>query len=165
MSIQQNINQITSLAGLLISQSPMAKEVAAARVEGKSLQTKGVAAQKGLEDIYKNYQQLKSGERGAYSETEVSDIEKRIPALNEDIYNAVIAAEDPRLSKYIDKSAFGSRAERSKMLNELKGLGEQNTRAKFSKTMEAKDLAADAFDAEIESKKASKNFIDSMKGE
>lgn len=122
MSIQSNINQQVSLASLLLTQSPSAKF----RKEGLSLQSKGMAAQRGLENIHESYKELKEGKREPYSETEVADIEARIPQLNKDIYNTIIAAEDPNLKKYINKEALGKRADRSAMLNELSNFRSTN---------------------------------------
>ena len=164
MSIQSNINQLISLSGLLYSQTPMAAKSKERHVmkerlkqEGKTLQEKGKIGAQGIEDIYKNVQEIEAGKRAPYSETELENIMSRAKGYNKDIYDAVVAADNPDYSKFIDKSAFGKRAERSEKLKYIEGLPDiqQN---KTSQIQSAKTKAADALNAKMEERKSFKNI-------
>lgn len=114
MSIQGNINQAISIAGLLATQSGIAANVK----EAKAIQGKQVSAKSGMEDIEKNVkravatqfkdnivqgplspdQEKLLAEKGEkrYSDEELKNMESRVKEYEKDIYDAKVAANDPR---------------------------------------------------------------------
>lgn len=90
MSIQSNINQITSLAGMLMSQTPMAaaareKEVEKQRLKG--LQKNVGKAEAASEEVLKEYDNATgSYEQEAADELYVSSLEKEVSAQEELFY-------------------------------------------------------------------------------
>lgn len=156
MSFQQNVNQALSLAGLLVGQLPYTKS----RAEGKALMGRGLAAEQGLRNIKTDvYDKLVSGEKKAYSDIEISDIESRIPQLNKDIYSTIISKEDPTLGKFIDKEKFMPREERSQILSSLGDLRKVN---KLTRVNQAKESAKQSMQAKNIERTASNNFVKSM---
>lgn len=114
MSIQGNINQALSIAGLLATQSGLAANVK----EAKAIQGRQKSAKAGMEDIEGNIKrayatQFKDNivqgplspnqekmleEKGEkrYSERELKNMYKRAEQYEKDIYDAKVAANDPR---------------------------------------------------------------------
>lgn len=90
MSIQSNINQITSLAGMLMSQTPMAaaaKENAIEQQRIKGLQKNVGKAEAASEEVLKEYDNADgSYEQEAADELYASSLEKEVSAKEELFY-------------------------------------------------------------------------------
>ena len=90
MNIQSNINQITSLAGMLMSQTPMAaaaKEKAIEQQRIKGLQKNVGKAEAATEEVLKEYDGAQgSYEQEAADELFASSLEKEVSAKEELFY-------------------------------------------------------------------------------
>lgn len=99
MNIQSNINQMVSLAGLLVSQTPMAaaaKEKAVEQQKLKGLQKNIGKAEAATEEVLKEYDDAKgSYEQAAAEELFTSSFEKEATA-QEELFYANPTAEGAR---------------------------------------------------------------------
>lgn len=161
MSIQSNINQITSLASLLLTQSPAAKF----RKEGLAFEGTRNQAEIGLKDIEKNLrreeltakskkesltaeEQAELTEKGGpkeYIAEELENIGSRAEQYQKDLYDVKSASLNPRYSRYINEGM--RQPEISKTLENI-----------YSKKKAAQERIA----AANEEKKASEKLITNM---
>lgn len=119
MSIQSNINNTIYIGGLMAQKS--LEGYAQTRRQAKALQANAEAAQISLDDIEENFRAIERGEKKPFSETELKDIDRKIEKNVSTIYDAVTAADNPQLSKYINKEKFApeSYKKQSPILKEM----------------------------------------------
>ena len=102
--IQESVNQLLTTFGLASRLSPNYEH----RQTAKNIYSKGIAAEKGLEDISKSIQRVESGDKPAYSAAELRDIESRVGEHVSNIAALKTAAiPGQSTAKYIPKDPEG----------------------------------------------------------